>query len=162
MMRTWILGLSLLLFALSVQSMALGQSSLNAGGGSAVSAFEYSYSLGQVFTEFSNNTIGSSSQGVQQVFQLELVTDINPERQVLQLDVSPNPVAETLNVSFKEAQWTSLEYTLLDIRGSIIETGVINDVETSINCSSLTAGTFIVKIYNEASGAIYTFRLIKS
>ena len=81
-----------IILGLTFTSLSLSQESLNSSGGTASGIDgSVSYSIGQVVISSSSDTAGSLNQGVQQPYQIEVVSTpkIDPE---ISISVYPNPI----------------------------------------------------------------------
>lgn len=157
----------LLIFSLSLSSL-FAQESINASGGIASgSEGTVSYSAGQVFHKTHNGSTGSVSEGVQQAYEILLVTS-NERANNLSLSVAiyPNPVADYLQLKVAEMDYISLHFQLYDISGKLLKQQEITDNLTYIDMRALNPGSYFIKIsemkQENAPLPLKTFKLIKN
>ena len=126
------------------------------GGGSA------SYSVGQVVYTTTANTYGSVAQGVQQPYEISVVTGLE-EANGISLSVSayPNPTTDFLNLKIENYDNTNLLYQLFNISGKLLETKKIENNETSIVMNDLAKATYFLKVI-ENNKEVKTFKIIKN
>jgi lysyl endopeptidase len=73
----------------------------------------------------------------------------------------PNPVDDVLNIEIGANGLGDLEYTIVNMRGQTILTGVLTQNENTINMASMASGFYFVKVYDTESDASIINKLIK-
>ena len=155
----------MLLFGIGLAGLQ-AQTAIPATGGVADgSGGSASYTVGQVIYTTATGTDGTVSQGVQQPFEISVVSGVEQNGIDLQCVVYPNPVTDylILNIDdniFKTGVLTTLQYQLFNIKGEMITTGEVTTTKTKIITSNLTSGNYLLRIINEKR-AIKTFKIIK-
>jgi len=155
-----LLGLGWLtsLHAQEATTTAGGEAS--SGGGGTVS-----YTVGQVVYTTNTGTNGSVAQGVQQPFEISVVTGIEEAKGItLQCSAYPNPTTDFLTLKVDAStslSIQSMEYQLFDINGKLLENKKVEDDETSIVMSNLVPATYFLKIIQN-NKEIKTFKIIKN
>jgi hypothetical protein len=94
------------------------------GGHASGSGGTVNYSVGQVvYTTNTGGSNGTVAQGVQQPFEISVVTGL-VEAKGINLSVSayPNPTTDFLNLKVENYNNTNLSYQLFDISGKLLET----------------------------------------
>ncbi len=154
------------------------QETVSAAGGEATgSGGSASYSIGQVAYTTHTGTNGNySAQGVQQPFEISVVTGIPEAENInLSLSVYPNPASDFLTLSI-DASTTlnirSLWYELYDTNGKLLKSKNITADKTKITTSDLAPAIYFLKVYavekNERTGItdnekeIKNFKIIKN
>jgi hypothetical protein len=150
------------------------QSSLNTTGYDASGdGGSVSYSIGQVAYQSHSGTSGSLAEGVQQAYEISVVTAIEETKGItLSVMAYPNPTADYLTLSigasicFDNAQHKSLSnqsmsYQLYDMTGKLLHSEKITDNQTSIGMSNLAPANYFVKIIHE-NKEVKTFKIIKT
>jgi len=171
--KTIALGVvTLFTFAFSL-STATAQESLNATGGNASgSEGSAGYSVGQVVYTTNTGTNGSVAQGVQQPYEISVVTGIE-EAIGINLSVSayPNPTTDYLTLIINDNVQTrhalsQLSYQLYDMNGKLLQSTKITGKQTSIDMSNLVPATYFVKVVVQTQGLasqeVKTFKVIKT
>lgn len=139
------------------------QKSVNATGGNASgSGGSVSYSVGQVVFTTYTATYGSIIQGVQQPFEISVITSLEEAKDInLAVDAYPNPVSENLTLKIDYIKFSSLNYQLFDANGKLLKKEQITGAETKIAMSNLIQSIYFVKVYN-GNKEIKSFKIIKS
>jgi len=139
------------------------QESVNATGGNASgSGGSASYSVGQVAYQTHTGTNGSVSEGVQQPFEISVVTAIEEAKGInLSFTAYPNPTTDYLTLEVKEFELSNLHFQLYDINGKLLQNEKITGNQTSIVMSNLVPATYFVKVVQE-NKEVKTFKIIKN
>lgn len=138
------------------------QISVNATGGNASgSAGTVVYSLGQVVYTTNSGTNGSISQGVQQLFEISVVTAVEESKGInLSVLVYPNPTTENLTLNIVDFDIAKLMYELYDMNGKLLQSKKITEKQTKIEMSNLMPTTYFIKVAKE-NKEVKTFKVIK-
>lgn len=139
------------------------QTSVNATGGSASgSGGSASYSVGQVVYQTNNGTSGSVAEGVQQPFEILVVTGLEEAKGInLSLSAYPNPTKDILTLEVKDFELSNLHFQLCDMNGKLLKSDKITGTQTNIVMSKLAPATYFVKVMQE-NKEIKTFKIIKT
>ena len=153
-----VLLLGLGLTGLQAQTAVPATGSNASGSGGTVS-----YSVGQVVcTTNTGGSNGSVAQGVQQPFEISVVTGLEEAKGInLSVSAYPNPTTDFLNLKVENYDKTNLSYQLFDISGKLLETKKITSNETSINTSKLVPATYFLKV-TENNKEVKTFKILKN
>ncbi len=157
-----VLGVAtLVIFAFSLSTVT-AQESVNATGGNASGGGgSASYSVGQVVYTTNTGTNGSVAQGVQQPFEISVVTAIEEAKGInLWVSAYPNPTTDYLTLEVKEFDLTNLGFQLYDINGKLLQNEKIFDNQTSIDMRNLVPASYFVKVIQE-NKEIKTFKIVK-
>jgi opacity protein-like surface antigen len=146
-------------------STATAQESVNATGGDASgSGGSASYSVGQVVYTTNTGTNGSVAQGVQQPYEISVVTGIEEAKGInLSVSAYPNPTTDKLTLSIDastELSKQSMSYQLFDMNGKLLQNGKITGNQTSIVMGNLVPATYFVKVI-QGNKELKTFKIIK-
>ncbi|MBN2681090.1 MAG: T9SS type A sorting domain-containing protein [Bacteroidales bacterium] len=153
----------LLLFCVFGLIRIQAQETVNASGGDASgSGGSSSYSVGQVTYTTHVGINGSLSQGVQQPYEISVVTG-QEESNGINLSVSafPNPTSDYLILEVNDFPLSTLTFSLYDTNGKLLETKKLEGIQTKIVMSNLVPATYFVKIIEENKVA-KTFKVIKN
>jgi hypothetical protein len=135
------------------------------GGNTSGSGGSVSYTVGEIVYTTNNGTNGSVAQGVQQPYEISIVTGLEPATGItLQLSAYPNPTIDELNLKIDSSaslNFQSLSCQLLDANGKSLEYFKIADVITLIKMSGLPMATYYLKI-SDNNTTIKTFKIIKN
>lgn len=152
--------LSLLVLAITIASSMYGQQSINASGGNATQG-NISFSIGQIAYNSVNNNYYSISEGVIQNYEVSTTSSIK-EAQGIQLLIHtyPNPTTEYFTLKIENYTFSSLQFVVYDITGTVVLSSVITKAETKLETNNLKPGNYIAKISNN-NKEIKSFTIIK-
>jgi len=130
----------------------------NASGGGGTA----SYSVGQVVYTTNTGSNGSVTQGVQQPFEISVVTAIEQTKGInLSVSAYPNPTTDYLTLRIEEIEISNLLYQLYDMNGKLLQNEKITLNQTSIVMSNLVPATYFVKVI-QRNKELKTFKIIKN
>jgi len=129
----------------------------NGGGGTA------SYTIGQVVYTTKTGTNGNSiAQGIQQPFEISVVTSIEQAKDInLSVLAYPNPTTDYLTLKVKNYESNNLSFKLFDINGKLLKTENLMGKETQIEMQNLNPGNYFLKITDNQK-EIKVFTIIKN
>ena len=139
------------------------QTSVNATDGDVSgSGGSVSYSVGQVAYKTHTGTSGSVAEGVQQPYEISVVTGLE-EAQSINLSVTayPNPTTDYLTLRIDEFEISNLSFQLYDMNGKLLQNEKITGNQTSIVMSNLVPATYFVKVI-QGNKEFKTFKIIKN
>ena len=162
-----ILSSVLLLSGLKMTCLQAQEAITATGGNASGSGGSVSYSVGQVVDTTSKGTNGSVAQGVQQPFEIAVVTGIKEAKAItLEYSAYPNPVSDILILRIEGSLQASYDVSLYDVNGKLLEQKKTAGVETSIDMKKLAPATYFLKIVQTQAIAspqeIKTFKIIKN
>jgi len=139
------------------------QTSVNATGTNASgSGGTVSYSVGQVVYTTNTGASGSVAQGVQQPFEISVVTGLEEAKGInLSVTAYPNPTTDYLTLSISEFEISNLTYQLYDISGKLLQSEKITGNQTNIVMSNLVPANYFVKVI-AGNQLIKEFKIIKN
>ena len=139
------------------------QTSVNATGGNASgSGGTASYSVGQVVYTTNTGTSGSVAQGVQQPYEISVVSAIDEAKGIsLSVTAYPNPTTDYLKLEIEKNELKDLSFTLYDVNGKLLQSEKINDTEARIDMSHYIQSTYFVRVFN-GNEPIKEFKIIKN
>jgi hypothetical protein len=139
------------------------QNTIPASGGNASgSGGSASYTVGQIVYITSSNSNGSVAQGVQQPYEISVVTAVEKAKDIsLEIVVYPNPVTDFAKLKIKNYEVENLRYQLYDIHSSLLQDNKIVGNETNIIMSNLLPATYFLKV-TDINKVIKTFKIIKN
>lgn len=132
-----------------------------AGSNASGSGGTVSYSIGQVVYQTYAGTNASIAEGVQQAYEISVVTAIKNVSSIsLLITAFPNPTTEYLTLSISEFKLSGLSFQLYDVNGKLLKNENISDSKTRIVMSNLLPATYILNVTRNGGG-IKTFKIIK-
>ncbi len=152
----------LMLLITLTQAKISAQESVNASGGDALgSGGSVSYSIGQIVYTTNTGTNGSVAQGVQQPYEISIVTSIDDANCItLSVSAYPNPTPGNITLEVKNFENSDLSYHLFDMNGELLQSKKITGSQTKIIMRHLLTGTYFVKVM-QANKEIKVFKIIK-
>ncbi len=147
---------------LSLSTLKAQEGTHTSGGEASGSGGSVSYSVGQVVYTTNTGTNGSVAQGVQQPYEISVITALE-EAQNINLTVSayPNPTTDYLTLEVKEFELSDLHFQLYDMTGKLLQSEKINGNQTRISMSNLASATYFVRIV-QRNKEVKTFKIIKN
>ena len=139
------------------------QESINVMGGNASgSGGSASFTVGQVFYQAHIGTKGSIAEGIQQPYEIYIVTAIEEAEGIeLFVTVYPNPVENILQLRVETSRFNDLSFQLYSMNGRLIESGAILSELFKINMHSLNPAVYFLKIQDSSQKEYKTFKIIK-
>ena len=152
----------ILLLAISFAGLQAQEAITTTGGNASGSGGSVSYSVGQVVYTTNTGTTGSVAQGVQQPFDIAVVTGLEEAKGItLQYSAYPNPVTDMLTLRIEGEVKTQYTVSLYDVNGICVVIKKISDVETSIDMKNLVRATYFLRV-TDSSKEVKTFKIIKN
>ena len=139
------------------------QNTISASGGNASgSGGSVSYSVGQIVYTSNTGTNGSAAQGVQQPYEISVVTGIEEAKDIsLEIMVYPNPATDFVKLMIKNYEVENLRYQLYDINGRLLQDNKVEGNETNIVMSNFLPATYFLKV-TDNNKVVKTFKIIKN
>jgi len=119
-----------------------------------------SYNVGQVFYTANIGTTGSLSQGMQQPFEFQTLSNLELTTVKLTAVTYPNPTSDYVILKITDSALDNLNYKLFDVTGKAISNGIITNGGTEIAMQQLAIGMYILKV-NRHNQELKTFKIIK-
>lgn len=135
---------------------------VSAGGNASGAGGSVSYTVGQIVYTTNTGTNGSVAQGVQQPFEISIITQIEEANEIdLICTAYPNPASDQLTLNVENYNMENLSCQLFDINGKLLESEKIIDKETIISISHLSVAVYFLKV-TEGNKEIKVFKIIKN
>ncbi len=151
--------IALLAAGLLWAGMAHAQESVNAAGGDATgTGGSVAYSVGQVVYTTATGATGNVAQGVQQPFEISVVTGVSETSIQLEMSAYPNPTIDFLTL--KVSAFEGLNLQLTDMRGTVIASKKIAELNTIISMEGLAKSIYFLRISDE-NHVVKTFKITK-
>lgn len=157
----------ILLLAFGMTSLQAQEALPSSGGNASGSGGSASYTVGQAFYTTIEGENGSEAQGVQQPFEISVVTGVEENYGIsLSALAYPNPTDEYLTLEINNFDHSNMSFQLFDMQGKVLQSKRINGSHTTIAMSDLAHATYIVKVYamsgNSSNKEVKTFKIIKN
>ena len=139
------------------------QNAIPATGGNATgTGGKVSYTVGQMVYTTNTGTSGSIAQGVQQPYEISVITGIEEAKDInLIISVYPNPSIDILTLKVENYDYQNLSYILFDIKGILLENKKVTGNLTSISMEDRISGTYFLKVMDNKK-EIKTFKIVKN
>lgn len=152
----------IIILCFGVTTAKAQQSSNTAGGNATGTGGTVSYSVGQMNYTTNTGTSGSACQGVQQPYEIYMVTSVDEAKDLnINLSAFPNPTFDNLTLKIESTNTKNLSYLLLDMNGKLLATQKLDGTETKIAMNNYAAATYFIKI-TENNNTLKTFKIIKN
>ncbi len=147
-MQNKIIKLNALLLLVIGLTGLKAQTSINTTGGNASgSGGSTSYSVGQLVYTTNTGTNGSIAQGVQQPYEISVVTEIEGSQEIkISIGAYPNPTNNYLTLSINKVEISNLFYQLYDFNGKLLQNQKITGNITNIVLSNLVSAQYFLKV----------------
>lgn len=144
-----------------VAALPAQESTITSGGDASGDGGSVSFTLGQLASGIHSGTNGSVSEGVQQPYEISVVSEIEETDIDPQMSLYPNPTQGLLilRITDNEIQGTRWTMSLYDVDGRVIKNQVILSNETIIDMSGLSSQVYFLRINNDLK--VKTFKIIK-
>lgn len=153
---------AVLLLSLGLSGVQAQQSVNTTGGNASGSGGTVNYSVGQVVSQIHSGTNGSLAEGVQQPYEISVVTGIKEAKSIiLTVSVYPNPTTDYLILEVKDFELSSLHFQLYDMQGKLLHDKKITSKQTNVAISNLVPATYFVKVI-QGNKEVKTFKIIKN
>lgn len=151
-----------IVFVIGFTSLQAQSTNPASGGNASGSGGSVSYTIGQIVYTKNNGTNGSVAQGVQQPYEISVVTGIEEALGIsLEIMVYPNPATDFVKLKIENYEVQNLKYQLYDINGSLLQDNKIVGNETNIVMSYYMSATYFLKV-TDNNKVVKTFKIIKN
>ena len=145
----------------SVFALHAQQSTMASGGNATGTGGFVSYSVGQVlFKTYAGSNV-AISEGVQQPFEISVLSIETPNKSNANINVFPNPANDMISLNVENYDAGLLTYQLIDESGRILENKNLSGNLTPILMLNYSAGIYFLKV-SEANNVVKTFKIIKN
>ncbi|MDD2387426.1 MAG: T9SS type A sorting domain-containing protein [Bacteroidales bacterium] len=153
---------AIFLLGLGLTVIQAQESAVASGGDASGSSGSMSYSIGQMVYTTNSGVSGSVSQGVQQAFEISVVSELD-DGQAVGLNVSayPNPTNDYLFLKIDTLELSEMSFQLFDITGKLLESKKIDSNEIVIDTRKLVPANYVLKVI-QGQQEIKTFKIIKN
>ena len=146
-----------LIFSIGINA----QEAVPAAGGDAVgSGGSSSFTVGQVVYTTHTGTNGSVAQGVQQSYEISVITGVNETEILLEMSVYPNPTTNYLQLKVEDEALEALSFQLSDLQGKVIENKKVTTTTSNITMEALPKAIYFLSVIKN-NKPVKTFRVIK-
>ncbi len=151
----------LFFFVISAYLVNAQNSVIPGGGNTSDAGGSISYSLGYIANLNGTSADGSLSGGLQQPYEISVITGVRNNEINLDIKSFPNPASHYLVLNAGNITLKNLSYIVSNIEGKTIRQGRILSSQTIIDLSGVKNATYIIRVYSDQR-AIKSFRVIKT
>jgi hypothetical protein len=132
------------------------------GGDASGSGGTVSYTLGQVAYITNTGMGGSEAQGVQQAFEISIVSGIEEMSGItLRFSAYPNPVSKVLILKIEGELQGQYFVSLYNVKGIRLSYKKTEGIETHIDMENLYPAIYFLKV-TDGNKEVKTFKIIKN
>jgi Secretion system C-terminal sorting domain len=151
-----------LLLCIALTGVHAQEALTTSGGNASGSGGSANYSVGQIFYTTNSGINGSVAQGVQQPFEISVVTAIEEAKEIsINIMAYPNPATDYLILKIEGELQAQYIASLYDLNGKLLEYKKVEGNETTISMEKLVPATYFLKLI-QGSKEIKTFKIIKT
>jgi hypothetical protein len=163
----------LIVFYFMITGLSAQESISTTGGNALGNGGSASFSIGEVAYQTITSTYGSVAQGVQQPYEIYLLTGIEDYFDInLSVSAYPNPTTSDLILEVRGLDFSTINFQLFDMSGKLLQNEQVSSNQTRICMNNLVPASYFVKVYingeNSKNGLIQknkvlkTFKIIKN
>ena len=149
-----------LLCFLSTQLLFSQDAVVPSGGEGQGSGGTISYTVGQVFYHYYPGDEANITEGVQQAYEISVITGSDQDAYQLHLSAFPNPVADRLVLESAAPDHVPLQWSMYSLSGQILDQGILEGKRVEINTQHLSASTYFIHI-SQDDQTVQSFKIIK-
>jgi len=151
---------ALLLLGIGFNQVYAQQATTASGGDASGSGGSVAYSVGQIVYTTYTGSNGSVAQGVQQPYEISIITGLLETDIKLNLSAYPNPTTNYLMLQIDNYD-KAISYQLYDIGGKLLESNTVVANSTTIKMEQMPTGTYLLKVIQN-NKEVKTFKIIKN
>ena len=153
---------SLLLLGLLCATHAIAQQTIPATGGNGTgSGGTVSFTVGQITYKTLPGTSGTVAQGVQQPWEISVVTSIENTAGInLEFSAYPNPTRGFIKLTVKPFTYENMRFRVYDINGVLLQDRKIESDETEISLESYPSAIYFLNVIRN-NIEVKVFKIIK-
>lgn len=152
----------MVLASLSFASVSAQEAITSTGGNASGTGGSVSYTVSQVTYTTNSGSGGTVGQGVQQPYEIYVITSIDDSRDLsLIMSVYPNPNEGLLKLKTGENVDADLRFSVFTYNGTLLLQQAVETSETEIDLGKYPAATYFLKIYKN-NREIKVFKIIKN
>jgi hypothetical protein len=151
---------TLLFMLLALRGLICAQESFNASGGvNCGVGGTVSFSVGQLVYTTESGRSGNITQGIQRPYRVSLVENKPQIKLVFESVAYPNPTTDDLFLHINVNE--KLVYQLVDLNGKAIADGKLTYPISYIPMQSVSAGMYLLQIFDSNPNPVQTLQIIK-
>jgi hypothetical protein len=146
---------ALLLLSIGFGELKAQESIVAAGSNAYGHGGSVAFSVGEVVYSAYKGPKYSEIQGVQQPYDISVELDTEGTYNIeLICSAYPNPVVDVLTLNIPNFIDENISYTLTDVNGKFLTSGIVTTKKTLISMSEYVAATYYLKVVQERNGTV--------
>jgi len=146
---------------LSAQTLLSTTGNTATGNGGSIS-----YTVGQIINTSNTGNNGSLLNGMQQPFEISILSGLKDNGIELMFNVYPNPTTENLILNISDnSNEENFHYHLYDLKGVILVSGKIQGTQIIIPMKNYLPSTYFIRVIKSKDGIsdqeLKVFKIIK-
>tara|TARA_Y100000385_G_C12780351_1_gene503239 strand:+ start:223 stop:657 length:435 start_codon:yes stop_codon:yes gene_type:complete len=133
---------------------------VSAGNSTSSSNGSFSYTLGYLSTQSSNQEDAKIAEGLQHAYEIYEVTNVSDLNTDFDISVYPNPSVEELFLEVGNLNETNITHQLFDINGKSISKEMPVSEKSIINMKLLSSGSYLL-VVTQNQNIVKSFKVIK-
>jgi hypothetical protein len=158
-LKTIVVSFSVLFFGIT--NLLAQQGTSASGADASGSGGTASYTIGQTDYSTASGSGGIITQGIQQPYEIFIVTGIEEKSIDLTASVYPNPTTDFVLLKVENSISANFTFQLYDIQGKILLNKKVENNQTSISMADLANAVYFIKVLNN-NNEVKTFKIIKN
>ncbi len=106
-----------------------------------------------------DSLMNNGNEAAKNYFGTQSVSGTNDVKVAFDVQISPNPANEVVNIRLKEGEISRIELFDINGRAVLVQNNVANP-QANVNLSGVAAGMYMVRVYNAENGVV-TSRIVK-
>ena len=149
------------LLGLCTSDLLAQKGTVASGGEASGTGGKISYSVGQIDYINATGSNGAITQGLQQPYEIQVMTGVDKTSINLTCSIYPNPVTDVLRLSVENITEQNMTYALFTIDGKHIAQQKISDNQTEISFIGMANGFYLIKVFN-SNNEVKTSKISKN
>jgi hypothetical protein len=146
---------ALLLLSIGLTGLKAQESIVAAGSNAYGHGGSVAFTVGQIVYSAYKGPKYSEIQGVQQPYDISVELDTEGTYNIeLTCSAYPNPVVDILTLNIPNFINENISYTLTDVTGKLLTSGIVTIKKTLISMSEYVAATYYLKVVQEKNGSL--------
>ena len=138
------------------------QQSISASGGNATGlGGTATFSIGQIAWNMFAGANGSVTQGVQQPYEISVISGIDDYDITLNFVIYPNPTTGKVTLKIGETAPIGLKFQMFSTSGVLLQEKKIEDSETEIHFDYYPSATYFLRVIKDQA-LIKLFKIVKN
>jgi len=158
MKRIFFLVVALAMTHLAISQTVSPELISSSGDSFSNATYQLDWSVGECITATHSAGAYVITQGFHQ--NTYIITAVEDLRVEIEMSVYPNPTSDLISLKVESSKVESMQYTITDLSGKVLQTVKMQSNIEQINFSSYANGTYLITV-SENNQLIKSFQIIK-